>query len=114
VPTVLLLLLSNCFMTYAWYGHVKKPGMVLWVAILSSWLIALPEYCLAVKANRLGHVDFGGRFTTPQLKILQEGISIAVFLGFSLWFLKEIPRWQDLAAFGLIFAGLALALMPRG
>ena len=113
MPTVLLLICSNCFMTFAWYGHLKKEGLALWLAIASSWLIALPEYCLAVPANRLGHFSNGGRFTAPQLKIMQEGISVAVFLVFSLWFLKEIPRWQDLTAFALIVAGLVVALSGR-
>ncbi len=111
--TVLLLICSNCFMTYAWYGHLKKEGMALWLAIVSSWLIALPEYALAVPANRIGHFSNGGRFSAPQLKILQEGISVATFLAFSLWFLKESPRWQDLVAFALIFAGLIVSLTGR-
>lgn len=113
MPTVLLLICSNIFMTYAWYGHLKKEGIALWLAVMTSWLIALPEYCLAVPANRIGHISQGGRFSAPQLKVMQEGISVAVFLLFSLWFLKETPRWQDSVAFALIFAGLAISLFSR-
>ncbi|HYE05289.1 MAG TPA: DMT family protein [Planctomycetota bacterium] len=111
--TVLLLLASNCFMTLAWYGHLTVRSASLWAVILVSWLIALPEYCLAVPANRWGHVAHGGQFSAPQLKILQEGISVAVFLAFSLIVLREVPRWQDLVAFLLIGAGLAVALLSR-
>ncbi len=110
---ILLLIASNLFMTVAWYWHLKGPKWPLFAIILVSWLIALPEYCLAVPANRLGHAGLGGVYSAAQLKILQEGIAITVFLGFSLWYLKETPRWQDLAGFGLILAGLAVALSGR-
>ncbi len=117
--TVLLLLASNCFMTLAWYGHLAWFGRerashtALWVIIGLSWLIALPEYCLAVPANRLGSVHTGGAFTNAQLKILQEGLSVGVFLVFNLLLWRELPRWQDACAFALILAGLALALLTR-
>ena len=111
--TILLLLASNVFMTLAWYGHLKIKAVPLIAVIAVSWLIAFPEYCLAVPANRLGHISQGGPFSAPQLKILQEAISILVFLVFTLILLKEVPRWQDLVAFALIFAGLAVALWPR-
>jgi hypothetical protein len=110
---ILLLVASNVFMTVAWYGHLLFKGASLPVVILASWLIALPEYCLAVPANRFGHLSQGGAYTAPQLKIVQEGISITVFLAFTLWVLHETPRWQDLLAFGLILAGLAVALLTR-
>ena len=113
MPTVLLLLGSNLFMTTAWYWHLLAKGMPVWQFVLISWLIALPEYCLAVPANRMGHVAFGGPFSAPQLKILQEGIALVVFLGFSLAVLKEVPRWSDLAGMALIMAGLAVALLGR-
>ncbi len=106
---ILLLCASNLFMTIAWYGHLKYKHAALWLVILVSWGIALPEYALQVPANRLGH----GFYTAPQLKIIQEAISVAVFLGFTLWYLKETPRWTDIGAFVLIFAGLALALFGR-
>ncbi len=106
---ILLLCASNLFMTIAWYGHLKYKHAALWLVILVSWGIALPEYALQVPANRMGH----GVYTAPQLKIIQEAISVAVFLGFTLWYLKETPRWTDIGAFLLIFAGLALALFGR-
>jgi uncharacterized protein (DUF486 family) len=111
--TVLLLVASNCFMTLAWYGHLKFKSVGLPLVILLAWLIALPEYCLAVPANRLGHLSFGGSYTAPQLKVLQEGISILVFVLFSLLVLKETPRWQDALALVLIMSGLCVALWPR-
>lgn len=110
--TIVLLVVSNLFMTYAWYGHLKIKGDAkpLLLIILTSWLIALPEYGLAVPANRMGHVAHGGTFTAPQLKVLQEGISLLVFLGFSILVLRETPTWRDLVGMGLIFAGLIVAL----
>jgi uncharacterized protein len=113
MKTALLLLASNIFMTTAWYWHLKAPGKALWVFILLSWLIALPEYSLAVPANRIGHVSFGGPFTAPQLKIMQEGIALLVFVVFTIVVLKETPRWTDFAGMGLILAGLAVALVGR-
>lgn len=113
--TVLLLAASNLFMTFAWYWHfrAKADAMPLIGFILISWLIALPEYCLAVPANRLGLDTYGGPFTAPQLKILQEGLSLLVFLAFSLAYLKIMPHWRDFAGMALIFAGLCVALWPR-
>lgn len=119
--SILLLVCSNAFMTVAWYwqliprgdGQTLGRALTLPALVLVSWLIALPEYALAVPANRLGHVANGGAFTAPQLKILQEGISVAVFLAFSLIALREVPRWQDLVAFLLIGIGLAVALLSR-
>jgi len=96
VNTVLLLILSNCFMTFAWYGHLKYGhAWPLWKAIIVSWAIALFEYCLAVPANRFGYREFSGF----QLKIIQEVITIAVFIGFATTFLKEKPAWNYLVAF---------------
>jgi uncharacterized protein (DUF486 family) len=112
--TVLLLVGSNCFMTWAWYGHLKKVGWALPVAIVVSWLIALPEYVLQVPANRLGHFAYGGPFTAPQLKIIQEAITLAVFLVFAAVVLKERPRVNEAVAMGLIFAAVVVALMGRG
>lgn len=110
--TVLLLAASNAFMTFAWYYHVKKPWPLL-TAIGLSWLIALPEYCLQVPANRLGHVDHGGPMTLPQLKVLQEAITLAVFIVFTIYIAGEKPRGTDLAAFGLIFAAVGVAMWGR-
>ena len=107
--TVLLLICSNAFMTVAWYGHLKFKQHALLGVIVVSWLIALPEYALQVPANRLGH----GQFTAPQLKIIQEVISITTFVLFSLWYLGEAPRWNEWLAFGLILAAVLAMLYPQ-
>jgi uncharacterized protein (DUF486 family) len=109
VRTVILLILSNVFMTVAWYGHLKFKERPLLLVIFVSWLIALPEYTLQVPANRWGHLQF----TAPQLKIIQEAISITVFVIFSLLYLKEMPTWRSAAAFVLILAAVALAAGER-
>jgi uncharacterized protein len=102
MSTILLLTLSNVFMTFAWYGHLKYGhDWPLWKAILVSWLIALLEYCLAVPANRLGYVEFSGF----QLKIIQEVATITVFVAFAVVFLKEKLAWNYLVAFA--FLGVA-------
>jgi uncharacterized protein (DUF486 family) len=102
MSTIFLLMLSNVFMTFAWYGHLKYGhGWPLWQAVLVSWAIALLEYCLAVPANRLGYVQFSGF----QLKIIQEVITIAVFIAFGMFFLKEKLAWNYLVAFA--FLGVA-------
>lgn len=111
--TVLLLIGSNCFMTWAWYGHLKKSGWTIPVAIGISWLIAFPEYLLQVPANRIGHMSQGGPFTAAQLKVLQEAITMTVFIVFAIVVLKEKPRWNEGVAFVLIFAGVAVAMMGR-
>jgi uncharacterized protein (DUF486 family) len=111
--TVLLLIGSNCFMTWAWYGHLKKTGWTIPVAIGISWLIAFPEYLLQVPANRIGHISQGGPFTAAQLKILQEAITLTVFIVFAAVVLKEKPRWNEGVAFVLIFAGVVVAMMGR-
>jgi len=111
--TVALLVSSNLFMTTAWYWHLRAKSLPLVLIIGISWMLALPEYCLAVPANRIGHVNFGGPFSATQLKILQEGIALAVFLGFTCVVLGEWPRWRDLAGLALIIAGLAIGLSGR-
>lgn len=88
--TILLLIGSNCFMTYAWYGHLKQRGWTLAMAIAMSWMIALPEYCLQVPANRLGY----GTLSAFQLKIIQEVITLAVFIVFAWLYLGEELRWN--------------------
>jgi hypothetical protein len=110
---VLLLLGSNVFMTWAWYGHLKKHAWALPTAIVISWLIALPEYMLQVPANRVGHVSQGGPFSAPQLKVLQEAITLVVFLCFSVLVLKEKPRVNELVAFALIAAAVVVAMAGR-
>ena len=95
VKTVCLLILSNLFMTYAWYGHLKTlSNRPLYVAILASWGIALFEYMLQVPANRIGHQAV----SLAQLKILQEVISLSVFVPFALFYMKEPWNWNYLFA----------------
>ena len=100
-----LLFLSNCFMTTAWYGHLKFRSAPLLIAILASWTLALPEYALQVPANRLGY----GTLTAYQLKILQEGITLIVFILFAWLALGETPKPRYLISFALIFAAVAVA-----
>lgn len=84
--TITLLLVSNIFMTYAWYGHLKSlAGKPLWIAIMVSWGVALFEYCFQVPANRIGY----GYFSLAQLKIIQEVITMVVFSVFAIFFMKE-------------------------
>ncbi|MCA9306585.1 MAG: DMT family protein [Phycisphaerales bacterium] len=111
--TICLLFVSNIFMTWAWYGHLKKFAWTLPVAIGLSWLIALPEYTLQVPANRLGHYQHGGPFTAAQLKILQEAITLVVFIGFAIVILDERPRVQEYIAFGLILVAVMVAMSGR-
>jgi uncharacterized protein (DUF486 family) len=104
--TVLLLLLSNVFMTFAWYGHLKYGhAWPLWKAILVSWCIALIEYCLAVPANRWGYTHFSGF----QLKIMQEVITLSIFLVFAVLFLREKVNWNYIVAFCLLIAAAVFA-----
>ena len=99
MSTILLLCCSNVFMTFAWYGHLKYGhAWPLWKAILVSWGIALFEYCLAVPANRFGYAHFSGY----QLKIIQEVVTIIVFIVFATVFLKEKLAWNYLVAFILL------------
>jgi hypothetical protein len=100
--TVILLTVSNVFMTFAWYGHLKFKTSPLWIAILASWLIAFVEYCFQVPANRIGH----DHFSAAQLKIMQEVITLVVFGFFSVWYLREEFRWNYLVGFCLILAAV--------
>lgn len=106
-----LLICSNVFMTFAWYGHLKWKSWPLWMAIGISWLIALPEYILQVPANRIGHANFGGPLTAPQLKIIQEAITLTVFTVFTLTVLKEKPKFTDYAGMALVFAGVLVSVL---
>ena len=103
--TILLLFVSNIFMTIAWYGHLKDKSRPLYLAILLSWGIAFFEYCLMVPANRLGY----GQFTAYQLKIIQEAITLVVFAGFAWVWLNETPRWNTLASFGCLLLAVLFA-----
>ncbi len=97
----LLLLCSNVFMTFAWYGHLKHTNWPLWLAIVSSWGIAFFEYCFAVPANRLGHAVY----STAQLKTMQEVITLIVFSVFSVLYLRESLTWNHAAGFAFIALG---------
>lgn len=99
---ILMLTISNVFMTFAWYGHLKFKSSALWIVILVSWGIAFFEYCFQVPANRIGHEVYNA----VQLKTIQEVITLVVFLGFSIWYLKEEFRWNYLI--GFIFIVLAV------
>ena len=96
--TVALLFISNVFMTIAWYGHLRHKQAALWKVILVSWLIAFVEYCFQVPANRWGHAQF----SAAQLKTIQEIVTLTVFCGFSVLYLKESLKWNHLAGFALI------------
>lgn len=98
--TILLLMASNIFMTFAWYGHLKFTDVPLWKVIGISWGIAFAEYCLMVPANRIGY----GQFTAVQLKTIQEIITLVVFTFFTVYYLKEEFRWNHLVGFALIVA----------
>ena len=104
VKTIALLICSNTFMTMAWYSHLKYRSAWLPLAILVSWLIALPEYALQVPANRIG----AGQLSATQLKIIQEVISVTVFVVFAFFYFREVPTWRTGLAFALILAAVFL------
>ncbi|TQF83773.1 DMT family protein [Elioraea sp. Yellowstone] len=104
----LLLIGSNVLMTFAWYGHLKRPHWSLGLAIVASWGIAFFEYCLAVPANRIGF----GAYTAQQLKVMQEVITMAVFAAFAVWFLKEQLTWNYLAAAICLVAAVVFIFLP--
>src|SRR5574344_828271 len=95
---IILLTISNIFMTFAWYGHLKIEHKALWLIILISWGIAFFEYCFQVPANRIGHQYY----STAQLKTIQEIITLIVFSIFSVFYLKESFKWNYLVGFALI------------
>ncbi len=100
--TILLLTISNVFMTIAWYGHLKFKEVALWKVVMISWLIAFAEYCFQVPANRIGH----GQFSAAQLKTIQEVITLVVFLVFSTVYLKEEIKWNYIVGFALIIVAV--------
>ena len=102
MTTILLLTLSNVFMTFAWYGHLKYRNTPLFKVIMVSWLIAFAEYCFQVPANRIGSYEF----STAQLKTIQEVITLSVFSVFSLLYLKEPLKWNYLAGFAMIIVAV--------
>ena len=98
ISRIILLLISNIFMTFAWYGHLKFRSSALWIVILASWGIALFEYCFQVPANRIGY----GVYNAAQLKTIQEVITLIVFSFFSVFYLKEQFKWNYLVGFCFI------------
>lgn len=102
MKTIFLLSISNIFMTFAWYGHLKYKSTPLFKVILISWFIAFFEYCFQVPANRMGY----GVFNAYQLKTIQEVITLIVFTGFSVFYLKEDVRWNYIVGFVLIVAAV--------
>lgn len=100
--TIILLAIANIFMTFAWYGHLKFKTAPLLTVILISWGIAFFEYCFQVPANRLGH----GQFTTIQLKVIQEVLTLAVFSIFVVTYMREPLRWNHLVSFLLLVAAV--------
>jgi uncharacterized protein len=109
IAPILLLAASNIFMTFAWYGHLKFRAAPLLLAILASWAIAFVEYCLAVPANRIGRAAY----STAELKTMQEVITLIVFAGFSVLYLKEPLGWNHAAGFTLIAGGAALVFLGK-
>ena len=100
--TILLLTISNIFMTFAWYGHLRYRNEALFKVILVSWGIAFFEYCFQVPANRIGY----GHFTAAQLKIIQEVITLTVFSVFSVWYLGEPIKWNYAVGFACMILGV--------
>jgi uncharacterized protein (DUF486 family) len=109
VLPVFLLVSSNVFMTFAWYGHLKFRSAPLWLAILASWGIAFFEYTLMVPANRVGYRVY----SATELKIIQEVITLCVFACFAIFYLGESLRWNHLAAFACILAAVAFTFIPK-
>lgn len=107
--TILLLLASNVFMTFAWYGHLKFKTAPLVTTILVSWAIAFFEYCLQVPANRMGS---NAGFAAAELKTIQELITLVVFCVFSVTYLGEPLRWNTFVGFGFIAVGAAFIFKP--
>ncbi len=102
MTTIILLTISNIFMTFAWYGHLRFKDKALWLVILVSWGIAFVEYCFMVPANRWGY----GQFTGGQLKMIQEVITLVVFCVFSVLYLKEELKWNYIVGFLFILAAV--------
>jgi uncharacterized protein len=107
--TIVLLIASNVFMTFAWYAHLKFTETALWRVILASWGIAFFEYCLQVPANRMGAQS---GFTGYQLKLMQEVITLAVFVIFAMFYLKEPPKWNYIVSFALVIGAVYFAFLP--
>ena len=108
MSTIILLTISNIFMTIAWYGHLKYKNSPLWIVIIVSWLIAFVEYCFQVPANRFGH----RHFSAAQLKTIQEVITLTVFSVFSIVYLHEDLKWNYIVGFLLMIGAVAIIFKP--
>ena len=108
MKTVILLTLSNVFMTFAWYGHLKFKQTALYKVIVISWLIAFVEYCFQVPANRIGHRNF----SAAELKTIQEVITLTVFCVFSVFYLKEELKWNYIVGF-LMIVGACILIFKK-
>lgn len=118
LSTIILLVISNIFMTFAWYGHLRlsasgvSASWPLYVVILFSWGVALLEYCCQVPANRIGYEGNGGPYSLIQLKVMQEVITLVVFVVFSIIAFEEFElRWNHIAAFALLVGAVYLVFM---
>jgi uncharacterized protein (DUF486 family) len=109
--TIVLLIASNIFMTFAWYGHLKHKAIPLWQAILVSWGIAFFEYCLMVPANRWGYAS---GFNGFQLKIIQEVITLIVFAGFAVLYLREPFHWRYMVSFAFLMGAVYFMFYKPG
>lgn len=110
MQTILLLFLSNVFMTVAWYGHLKFDSKPLWLVVFASWGIAFIEYWFAVPANRIGYAS---GFSVGQLKVMQEVITLVVFAGFAVWVMGEPLKWNHAAAFACLVAAVAFIFADK-
>lgn len=118
ITTVLLLLVSNVFMTLAWYGHLKlqtsgvSSNWPLWVVILFSWGIALLEYMFMIPANRMGFSGNGGPYSLVQLKVIQEAVSLVIFTIVAMFLFQGMAlKWNHIAAFVLLIIAVYLVFM---
>jgi hypothetical protein len=102
MKAIAMLTVSNIFMTFAWYGHLKYKSSPLWRVIIASWMIAFVEYCFQVPANRLGSYEF----STAQLKTIQEVITLVVFCVFSVMYLKEELKWNYIVGFVMMIGAV--------
>lgn len=118
LSTIILLVISNIFMTFAWYGHLRlsvsgvSASWPLYAVILFSWGVALLEYCCQVPANRIGYEGNGGPYSLIQLKVMQEVITLVVFAVFSIMAFEGFElRWNHIAAFALLVGAVYLVFM---
>ncbi len=102
--TIVLLVVSNVFMTLAWYGHLKFARFPLWQVVLASWLIAFLEYCFQVPANRIGHLQY--QLSVVQLKTIQEVLTLLMVVLYALFAMNEKVRWNHMVGFGLLVAAV--------